>query len=319
MKFKLLTLGFFCLILVQNSYSFQSTPKNTKVGILVLAHGSQNPGWNATIKDVTKSLDQKYPLEIAFGMANPYSMQPAIKKLEEQGVNTIVAVQLFVSSFSPIIRQNEYLLGLRDTLSDTPIPPMPHEMNQPEMANMDHSKPFELKPLELNSKVVLTKPLDDHELVAEILFERIKAVSKKPEIETIMLVAHGPVMDADNDHWIAALENLGTKIEALQASTGGSKFHNIVSLTVRDDANEEVYEAAKQDFRTAVKVANKNGDALVIPVLLSKGGVESRYLTRLEGLDYIWGGEAILPHPNVAKYLEIEVERALQQIPVVKH
>ena len=301
-----------------------------KTGVLVLAHGSADPTWNNTVTDVTASLAEQYPLEIAFGMANPYSMQPAIDSLEAENVDQIVVVPLFVSSFSPIIRQNEFLLGLRDSLADAPMPPMAHEMTD-EMKSMmaedmshkkmtmDHSghdmhdSEFTLEPLDINSKIIFTEPLDDHPLIGEILYERVEAVSKNPSTETILLVAHGPVKDSDNEKWVSTLENLGEQIRRHQAEHGKEDFYKIISLTVRDDASEEVYDAAKQEFRSFVKEAGEYGEAIVIPVLLSKGGVERRYLTRLEGLDYVWGGETILPHKNVATFLEQSVSKALQE------
>lgn len=69
---------------------------------------------------------KKYPVEFSRGMANYVTLQQGIKRLEEQGVNHIVAVPLFISSHSPIIRQNEYLFGMRDSLADRAMPLMHH-------------------------------------------------------------------------------------------------------------------------------------------------------------------------------------------------
>lgn len=283
-------------------------------GVLLLAHGSRDTTWNNTVMDVTHSISENYPLEVAFGMANPYSMQPAIDSLEARGVEQIVVVPLFVSSFSPIIRQNEFLLGLRDSLADAPMPPMAHEMTDDMMAMMDHSshgEEFELKPLDINAEVIMTNPLDDHPLVAQILMDRIQAVSDDPANETLLLVAHGPVQDQDNENWLRAIENLGDQIREMQAEQGGEAFMNIVPLTVRDDAGEDVHNQAKEEFRTLVKKADEQGEAIVIPLLLSKGGVERRYLTRLEGLNYTWGGETLLPHENIEIFIKRSVEEAL--------
>lgn len=277
--------------------------------MLVLAHGSMDKTWNSSIVEVTTPLKEDYHVEIAWGMANAMNMQPAITKLEDKGVNTIVAVQLFVSSYSPIIRQNEYLLGLRESLADAPMPMMVHDM---ENHRMTMKMPENLQPLEINADLILTKPLDNHPLVAEILLDRIEELSINPSKETVLLVAHGPNSESDNDKWVETSNSLAEQIKELQKANGMA-FKNIISLTVRDDADEEVHEKARQEFRQKVIDANKTGEAIVIPLLLSQGGVEKKYLSRLEGLNYKWNGETLLPHYNIARFIRLSVEEALNR------
>ncbi|MFV1885138.1 MAG: sirohydrochlorin chelatase [Balneola sp.] len=298
--------------LLFTNFSFPSsaqkvTPKNPDIGVMILAHGSMDKKWNSSIQEVTLPLEEDYHVEIAWGMANAMNMQPAITKLEEKGVKTIVAVQLFVSSYSPIIRQNEYLLGFRDSLADAPMPMMIHDM---ENHRMTMKMPENLQPLKINADVILTKPLDGHPLVAEILLDRIEELSINPSKETVLLVAHGPNSESDNDMWVETSNSLAKQIKELQKGNGTS-FKNIISLTVRDDADEEIHEKARHEFRQKVIEANEEGVAIVIPLLLSQGGVEQKYLTRLEGLDFKWNGKTLLPHYNIARFIRLSVEEAL--------
>ncbi len=289
--------------------SQEKLPEYPEIGILVLAHGSMNKDWNTSIEEVISPLKEEYHVEIAWGMANALNMQPAIDKLEEKGIKTIVAVQLFVSSFSPIIRQNEYLLGFRDSLADAPMPMMIHDK---ETHRMTVKMPDNLQPLNINpeTKIILTKPLDDHPLVAEILMDRIEQLSINPKKETVLLVAHGPNSEVDNDNWIKTSNSLAEQLKVLQTKNGEA-FRSIVSLTVRDDADEVTHEKAKQEFRSKVIEADASGHAIVIPLLLSRGGVEHKYLSRLEGLNYKWSGETLLPHYNIARFIRLAVEEAL--------
>lgn len=308
MLFRSLFSGLFItLILNTSGFSFQS---NSDVGVLVLAHGSMDKTWNLAIEDAVEPIKNQHPVEIAWGMANAMNMQPAIEKLDAKGVDHIVVVQLFVSSFSPIIRQNEYLLGFRDSLVDAPMPMMIHDMKN---KRMTMKMPENLQPLNVNAEIVLTDPLDDHDLVAEILHERVQALSEHPENETVLLVAHGPNQETDNDKWVATLENLGEKIQQIQRSDA-APFSNIVSLTVRDDADEEVHEKARQEFRAEVQKADDKGTAIVIPVLLASGGVEQKYIERLEGLNYKWTGETLLPHVNVQHFIKVRVDEGVAKI-----
>ena len=252
--------------------------------------------------------------------------------MEAQGVTTIVVVPLFISSYSPIIRQNEYLLGLRDTLADPPMLMMHHgnesmKMNEGRSHRPAHHSSMkkerqshsikksrntvELKPLNFSSRIILTKPLDDHPLVAEILHERILELSTNPANETILIVAHGPNDEEDNKNWIEKINSLADQIRNLQSKKGRS-FKQIFGLTVRDDANPAIYEQAKEHLRTLVYQADKDGEVIVIPLLLSQGGVEERYIKRLEGLNYKWSGKTLLPHPNITKFIQASVEEALK-------
>lgn len=287
----------------------QKTTKE-KVGVLILSHGSRDQEWNQSVRAAAVSALEGYTVEFAYGMANPHTMQPAIKKLEAQNVDRIVAVQLFISSYSPIIRQNEYLLGVRKKLADKPM--MIH-MNGG--GGMLMKKPDTLAQLNINVPVHLTPPLDDHKLVAEILMDRIEALSDEPAEESILIAAHGPVSDEDNKNWIATIESLAAQIQEMQVAKGRKAFKEIIPVSLRDDASKEVYNEAKMNFRSQVERADKEGEAIVIPLLLSRGGVESRYLTRLEGLNYTWAGETLLPHDNIGIFIRESVENALKNNP----
>src|SRR5688572_30531824 len=81
-------------------------------GILLLAHGG-SAEWNGRVTDLAAIVNATRPTEVAFGMATRASIQGAVDRLVARGVTEIVAVPLFVSSWSTVITSTEYLLGLR--------------------------------------------------------------------------------------------------------------------------------------------------------------------------------------------------------------
>lgn len=279
-----------------------------KVGVLILAHGGSEK-WDRTINEAVQPLKNDYEVEIAFGMADPNTMQTGINNLESKAVDKIVVVQLFISSYSPIIRQNEYLLGLRDKLADEPMLMDHSSTGHNEHGSMSsQNKKKELNPLNIKSKIYLTEPLNDHPLVVNILYERITELSKSPEDETVILVAHGPNDEEDNRNWIKTLDNIADEIRAKKKN-----FKNIFCVTVRDDAPEEIYEIAKENLRNIVNQASKDGKAIVIPVFLSEGGVEKGIAKRLEGLNYEWSGRTLLPHQNITEFIKTSIANALKE------
>lgn len=321
----------FVITLIVSACAFisASNKNDEKTGILILAHGGK-ANWNQAVYDAAEPLRSYYPVEIVFGMANPRTMQAGIDNLEKQGVSKIVVVPLFISSYSFIIRQNEYLLGIRKELADPPFV-MDHgdgmeqasdnkheamesndHQKMPSMATAQHEGGMAtIKPLNINAQIILTKPLDDSQYVADILYKHIAELSLNPDVETVIIVGHGPEGESDNRNWILTIERLADRIQELQLKKGPG-FRMIFSVTVRDDASKEIYDQAKENLRSLVRQAGVEGDVIVVPLLLSQGGIEEGIITRLEGLDYKWNGKTLLPELGISGFLENTIRDALR-------
>lgn len=286
-----------------------------KVGVLVLAHGGSET-WNQWVTEATKGVAQKYPVEVAFGMALPRTIQEAIDKLEAKGVNKIVVVPLFISSHSFIIRQTEYLLKKRDVLAEPAVvmdhAAPAHQGSTPAGGHGDmshgahHGTEPSLEPLRFKSEIVMTRALDDNPAVADILYDRIQELSTNATNETVIIVGHGPNPEEDNKNWVASMESLAAQILEKQKKAGHPS-RIILSVTVRDDADKAIYEQAKENLRGLVRQAGKQGDVIVVPLLLSKGGVEQGIVKRLEGLTYKWSGKTLLPDSRFEQFITASV------------
>jgi hypothetical protein len=89
-----------------------------------------------------------------------------------------------------------------------------------------------------------------------------------------------------------------------------TSFARIDHLTVRDDADEPVKAAATAELRAVVGRALSEGHrVLVVPLLLSYGGIEAGIRARLEGLDVTFSGQARLPDDRIAGWVVGQVER----------
>ncbi len=330
------------------------------IGVLVLAHGGSSL-WNETVLNAVKPLEERYHVEVAFGMANPVTMEEALRKLEDKGVTEIVVVPLFVSSHSPIIRQLRYLLGHSEEPPRKPILMYTKEEREelrplieflrslpaPLSWWIQERKPpadvFErvislyaepdkvermvdlyrkalayaeervglIKPLKTSARIHLTDPLDDHDVVVSIVCERALELSRDPSRESLIIVAHGPNGDEDNVMWLRTMESIAVKCREHLLRTKGESFRNILSVTVRDDAPEPIQETAKQHLRALVRQLSVDGEVIVVPLLISQGGVEKRIAKRLEGLTFRWNGKTILPSEKITEFLEGRIAEAL--------
>lgn len=283
----------------QNS---DASPQQT--GVLLLAHGGRLKTWNDEVHRIADTVGKTYPTEVAFGMATKVSIQSAVDRLKAKQVSRIVAVPLFISSHSSVITSTEWLLGLRDEMPNDYK--MFASMSHGHGEHAGHSPGGEsdpMKPIQLDLPVQMTSAINRHPIAADILLDRARALSTDPAKEVVILVAHGPNPEEDNEKWLADLQAIA---ELLKPRTS---FKRIEYLTVRDDANDEIRTRAKLEFRALVERAVKDGDrALVVPVLLSYGGIELGIKKRLEGLDYTMANQGLLPDPRLADWVLAAVE-----------
>ena len=317
---------FFSLFIVLSLFAFcqPSTVVAQDQGVLILAHGGSEE-WNQAVIESAQPLKETYHVEFAFGMANYVTMHHGIKALEKKGVSEIAVIPLFISSYSPIIRQNRYLLGKRDSLPERPMPLMHHIEEYKEMMGIEEEAskessgrhrfymPKDLQPIPTETNIALASPLDDHPVVAQILQKRIQQLSSNPANETVLLVAHGPNAEDDNQKWIETMESLAQKIQSNQQEQG-HPYKQIFSLTVRDDASDAVFNQAKANLRMLVRQAGQSGDVIVVPLFLSSGGREQAVAKRLKGLDFKWSGQTLLPDPLITDFLRQSAEQALTNL-----
>lgn len=273
---------------------------NPDIGVLVLAHGGPStklikneenkydklPLWNKMVIDAVKPLEKKYNIEIAFGMADPETIQAATDRLEEKGAKKIVAVPLFISSYSSIIENTAFILGLRKRTK---------------------TSQKELTSIKSNVEFAMTSAIDSHPLIAEILLDRATELSKNPNDETVIIIGHGPNDPVQNEKWLNGMMILASFVKEK------GDFKDVKVTTLRDDASKEIREKATMILREMVMMASLKGNVIVLPHLIARGGIESGIPERLKGLDYIYNGKTLLPHENITKWIDLSVTHILKK------
>ncbi len=263
-------------------------PSSHQPGLLIMAHGG-SAEWNASVLEAVTPLERTMPVAVAFGMADPNSLQHAVDTLEHRGVNRIAVVRLFVSveSFRHDI---EYFFGLRQD------PPK-------RFAAMNARKGPTPPPLRRTAAVVLNRSgLSDASLMGEVLAERALAQSTSPESEAVLIIGHGMGNDSINDELITRLDTLANHVRA------SAPFQKVVIETLREDWTGK---RAKAEYRIReiARGADEHGLRLiVIPFRLSGFGP---YREVLEGLPYVADGLGLLPHENVTRWIEQQAAEAL--------
>ncbi len=274
-------------------------------GILLLAHGG-SAEWNGRVTELAAKVDATMPTEIAFGMAARASIQIAIDRLVARGVTEVVAVPLFVSSWSSVITSTEYLLGLRAEapaalasyarMNHAPAASgaqAGHESHTSTSTAADGTTPV-TSPV----PVRITPALNDHSIVADILASRARTISRDPSKEALVIVAHGPNDEDENRRWLADMRSLSGRIR--QTDT----FASLNYLTLRDDAPKTIRDAATAELRGIVEHEKSAGRrVLIVPLLISFGGIERGLRERLDGLPYTMAENALMPDDRLATWV----------------
>jgi sirohydrochlorin ferrochelatase len=337
---RLVALGLCLLVLLAMPGRALAEPAAAgKAGVLLLAHGG-SASWNDRVKALAGKVGEKMPIEVAFGMASRPSIQGAVDKLVAAGVTEIIAVPLFVSDHSSVITSTAYLLGAREDMPEdlrmfakmdhsshgapaattpstgpstgaatsavqpatpaTPATPAAAAPHADHAAHAGHAAPAQDNTARVNSSVPIrmTGALGRHRLVAEILAARASSISKDAASEAVILVAHGPGEDDENKRWVEDLLALAAGIH------GAVPFASVDALTVRDDAEKPVRDAATAELRALVeKRTSEKKRVLLVPVLMSYGGIEKGIKKRLEGLDYTLPDHGLMPDDRLVTWV----------------
>lgn len=279
-------------------------------GILFIAHGTMGmtPGngdhehmmgcstkpstWESFVLSTVNSMksELKKDYEVSFGMWESHCFDMSIKKLKTtmaaQGktLDHLIVFPLFISSHSSVIEMQKYIFKKR---ADRVL----------EIPNV-HQTTFE-------GKITYMPAFDYDPHISMILANRThhlvhmaKEKGFTQQNMELILVMHGPVEDDANVEWLKMGERYIKDISYLFPT---AKAH-VVSL--RDDAEYEVRERATRELQSIVKTAEAQGRMpLVLPLLISKGGIDRGIVKRLEGLNYVWSGESIFPDPKLKDVL----------------
>lgn len=292
-----------CLLLL---FASAAPTASAETGILLLAHGG-SAEWNARVNELAATVDKTRPTEVAFGMATRANLQRAIDRLAARGVSEIVAVPLFISSWSTVITSTEYLLGLREEapaalamFAKMSHGPAGGDAHAGHGGHAGHGTGAEdgASPVTSPVPIRMTAALNDHPVVAQILASRARSAGADPSSDALVIVAHGPNEEADNQKWLADMRSLTARLIAQD------KYQAVDYLTVRDDAPKPVWEQARAELRAVVEKRTAEGRrVIVVPLLVSFGGIEKGLRERLDGLTYTMATSGLMPDDRLATWV----------------
>ncbi len=260
-----------------------------------MAHGGRE-AWNTGVLESVAPLRRFYNLEVAFGMADAVSLQQAVDRLETRGAQRIAVVRLFISGDSWRERTRQ-ILGLEEGAPEKPD-------NALEQAD-DRERPhMAFWTLDSDARFFMSEQgLAQADEMADVLLTRARQVSDNPQQEDILILAHGPGDDAENQRWLRYMD---ARAEPLRQDG----FQRVETATLREDWPEK-REAARQRIRDFVRGSNEAGRTpIILPYRVHGFGP---YHEVLEELDYVANENGLIPHPAVTRWIVRQVHLMLPE------
>jgi sirohydrochlorin cobaltochelatase len=266
------------------------TARADSFGVLVMAHGGGKQ-WNQDVLASLQPLKDEYNLEVAFGMADAASLQQSVQQLESRGARQIGVVRLFISGES-FKERTEQILGM---IPGAPVKPA---ATNEHAGHEGHSMEF-WRIATQSSFVLSEQGLVEAPEMGEVLARRALALSRDPARENVLILAHGPGDDAENERW---LHHLDARAEIVRRA---APFGTVRVETLREDWPEK-RELAEKRIRAFVEQSLQQGRrALVVPFRVQGFGP---YAEVLKGLDYVSDGQGLVPHPFVTQWIAHQIE-----------
>lgn len=283
--------------------------ENSKIGVLILAHGA-GPEWNEAIKDAVSKVNGSFRKIIVFGMGDAASIQSGIDSLEKFGVKAIVVVPLFVSSHSEMYRNLEYILGFREEPDVLFWMLMTGGDNGEEGEHAVH-RTDHTKQVKFSVPYTLAPAINYHPLIAAILEERVREYGEIRKGTSVFLVAHGPVSEDDNMMWLL---DLNLYAVFLSGKFAGADFF---TYTFRDDAPRFIRDRVIEKIREAVRGERNSGkEVVIVPYLLAPGGRESELRKILENCSCRILLKTLLPHANISSWIEEKIQEGKKNLDI---
>lgn len=254
-------------------------PDGDSLGVLIMAHGG-GAEWNKQVDASIDGLHDRLPVSLAFGMANPETLQASLDSLRHHGASTVAVVRLFISG-DAFLHQTEFLFGLRSDPPEQAI--MGHHM-------MDGSH---LKPLKTDSRILLDRQgMAGSSEASRILLARANDSASSPEETGVMIIAHGMGSEDDNNRLLDSMQDAA---QALRSAN----YAEVRIATLREDWAEPRAEAERRIRAAVAEMAERRDQIVVIPYRISGFGP---YGDVLDGLEYV-PANGLLPHHLVTEWI----------------
>lgn len=289
------------IILILTLMTMTLSGIQAKTAVVVITHGAPMQSWNKPVFELEKAMQSYLKTKgikgidhVRFAMME--FVQPTVAEVvrdcERQGIDTIFAIPLFIAPSSHSDEDIPNILGL--------------QYNSKVVSALKEEKTELVK---TKIKIILGTPLSYSNVLEEVMLERVQQMSKKPEDEAVILLAHGdytPTGSGRTGLWEEMMKNISkyiksnTKIDDVQ--------YNFVAMGYYLD----------QDLSTLIKkAASKKKRILIQGVYLSTSMQSMAKMAKMEekqadfgDVEIVYSDKAIIPQSSdkICQWIVNQVE-----------
>lgn len=202
-------LGLICFILTSQIGCKSGKAKNQqsvsfpakKVGVLLVNHGSRSETWRKALMDLEKNVRSKLlsengvqGIKTAHMEYSEPSMATRLKEFDQEGYSDIIIVPVFLTVSPHTFDDIPTIIGQKDDA---------HSRELLSIENIERYTP--------KARVQITPNLDFSNILKHNVSRRVKALSKNPEEEGVVLIGYGD--ETYENEWIRLFEEVGSFIQ----------------------------------------------------------------------------------------------------------
>lgn len=264
-----------------------ATAAAQKTGVLLVSHGSRSVSWRKMLLEFGDKVEPRLMelpgvrgVKSAFMEYNEPSIATRLKEFDREGFDRVILIPILLTVSTHSFDDIPTIIGLKQDAGS--------------LAAMKQERIEQYTP---KAKVAMAPLLDFSELLVANLPRRVKALSKTPAQEGVVLVAYG---DATyNDEWTAFFKKME---EAVCRETG-------VAVATHSWCGHLVHYSTQPTKDAIEKILAKQRRAIVIPVLVAKDEVFQDQIIG-KAVEEVGAGDriayipdAILPDPKLEDWV----------------
>lgn len=154
-----------------------------KKALLIIAHGSPSSAWNQPVLDIeqqvikqlaTKNITGFEQVKVALMEFSKPTIADVISEFEKEGITDVYAIPLFIAPSGHSVYDIPTILGLSYDKK------MYEELQEEKIEIVN-----------TNVKITIGPTLNYESIIKDILLDKVKTLSKKPNDEALIILAHG--------------------------------------------------------------------------------------------------------------------------------
>jgi hypothetical protein len=261
-------------------WTFDKKSPNQETGALLLAHGYGEEGdldFHNSMTDI--SSHHITTLSLGMSMMTSKHIECALLDIRQKGAKKIYIVPISSTSHNTLVQQWEYIFGLRNDHAYTKVKSLQTE------------------------DVVFLDPISDHNIAKKIVLDYAQEISTNPKNEIVVIIAHGPVGETDNELELELMENLASYV------LEKGNFNAVRPFTLQDDAPKEIRSRNVKQIKEFIKNASLDGkNVLMVSNLMSGKGIQKKINEDFSDLDYKFNSKGFLTHPLFKEWILESIE-----------